>query len=175
MVFLSSLCSFLAFGIMVFASLMKGQTMGKILAAVCIGNTVAGLGYLFAGGALGGAIANFYGAIIAIVNYIFDTYGKPLPKWLIATYALISIGLNIWTSGGLDIYAIIVIAAFFAYIFGITSRSGAMYRVWNVSNVSLWCVYDVITGSFGVLPAHLLQICFAVVGMIIHDRKKKVK
>ena len=40
-------------------------------------------------------------------------------------------------------------------------------------NMLMWCTYDVVSMNYVVLITHLIQMGFAVVGMIIHDRKKK--
>lgn len=172
MVFLSTLLSFISLGFLIFASLVKGKRMGLILAFVCIGNVLQGIGYIFAGDAEGGVIACFYGALIAFVNSFFDKKERSVPLWLLAVYAVVFVAINLLTSGVGDYSAFIVIAAFLAYVLGTASKSGKMYRIWSISNSTLWCVYDIVTASYGVLPTHIILLSVSLIGMIIHDRKK---
>lgn len=174
MIFLSTLLSFISLGFMITASLVKGKRMGIILTLICIGNAIQGVGYIFAGDAMGGVVACFYGALIAFVNFFFERRERTVPVWLLVVYAAVFVAINLFTSGVGDYSAIIVIAAFLAYIIGAASKSGRMYRIWSISNSSLWCVYDIVTASYGVLPTHIILLSVSLVGMIIHDRRKKV-
>lgn len=50
--------------------------------------------------------------------------------------------------------------------------SGAKYRAWAIVNIVLWCIYDILSVSYSALVTHIPQLTFAVVGVLIHDRKK---
>ncbi len=173
MLFLSTLLSFVSLGFLIAASLVKGKRMGLILVLICIGNILQGIGYIFAGDALSGVVACLYGALIAFVNFFFERKERSVPVWLLILYAVVFVVINLLTSGLTDFSAFVVIAAFLAYIMGAASKSGRMYRVWSISNSLLWCFYDIITASYGVLPTHIILMLVSLVGMIVHDREKK--
>ncbi len=157
---------------MILASLTKGEKMKRILLLVFLGNALVATSYLVGGSGINGAAACYVGAIQTLINYFFDSKGKPLPKWLIALYALAFIVVNIWVAGGITALGLLVIVASLTFIMCIGQKSGAKYRFWTIVNMLLWCLYDVLSGSFAVLLTHVPQLVFAVVGMMIHDRKK---
>ena len=156
---------------MILASLTKGEKMKQILFLVFLGNALVATSYLVDGSGINGAAACYVGAIQTLINYFFDSKGKPLPKWLIALYALAFIVVNIWVAGGITALGLLVIVASLTFIMCIGQKSGAKYRFWTIVNMLLWCLYDVLSGSYPVLLTHGIQLVFAVVGMMIHDRK----
>lgn len=157
---------------MIVASLVKGKSMKVILALVFCGNFFFAVSYLFGGQGINGAASCFVGAAQSIINYFFDSKNKPIPKWLVAVYALAFVAVNLIVGGfsGLGLLAII---ASLSFILCIGQKNGAKYRFWTIVNVVLWCVYDLISGSYGALTSHIPLFIFTVAGMIIHDRKGK--
>lgn len=152
--------------------LVKGRKMGLILFLNFCGNALLGAAYLMSGKGVNGAISNLFGAVQAIVNYLFEARGKSLPKWLIAVYALGFIGLNLWIGEVLWI-SVLAIVACMCYILKLIQKSGKAYRFWALSNSGVWCVYDICSRTYGGLITHSVLSVFAVVGMILHDRKTK--
>ena len=174
---------------MLTSSLLKGKNMKKILILVFLGNAFVAVSYLLGGSGLNGAASCILGALFSIVNYFFDAKEKPVPKWLAAIYGLSFVAVNIIVSFNsivtfgdtvsVDYKALVlcVLAIFgtLAFVLCIGQKNGAKYRFWTVMNMIMWCIYDLISGNIQVLITHIIQLSVAVVGMIIHDRKNKVK
>ena len=70
------------------------------------------------------------------------------------------------------ILCVLAICGSLAFIMCIGQKNGAKYRFWTIVNMVMWCIYDLISGAYSVLATHIVQLSFAVVGMIIHDRKE---
>lgn len=172
MMVLSYALSLLGLLSMILASLTKGDKMKRILFLVFLGNALVATSYLAGGSGINGAAACYLGAVQTLINYYFDSKNIPLPKWLVALYALAFIVVNIWVAGGITALGLLVIVASLTFIMCIGQKNGAKYRFWTLVNMSLWCLYDILSGSFGVLITHVPQLIFAVVGMLVHDRKE---
>ncbi len=170
---LSFVCSILGLASMITASLVKGKSMKTILFFVFCGNVLVAVSYLLGGQGINGAASCFVGGAQAIINYFFDSKNKPLPKWLVAVYAVAFIAVNIIVSGGISPLGILAIVASLTFIMCIGQKSGARYRFWTIVNNVLWCLYDVVSKSYGALTSHIPLLLFTVAGMIIHDRKSK--
>lgn len=153
------------------ASLLKGERMKATLFLVFLGNFLVATSYLAGGSGINGAATCYLGAGQSLINYFFDSKNKPLPKWLIAVYAVLIIGLNIWVAGGITALGILVIVASLTFIMCIIQKNGAGYRFWIIVNSILWCIYDVLSKSYGALFTHVCLLLFTVIGMIIHDKK----
>lgn len=166
---LSYILSLLGLGSMIIASLIKGKNMKTILLFVFAGNILVATSYLMSGG-YNGAASCYLGGAQTIINYFYDAKKKPLPKRLIAVYALAFVALNL-AVGGLSPLGILAIIASLTFILCIGQKVGSKYRFWTLVNMLLWCLYDLLSGSYGViLFTHGPQVVFAVMGMIIHDR-----
>lgn len=160
---------------MICASMTKGEKMKKILFLVLCGNLLVATSYLIGGSGINGAASCYLGAVMTFTNYLFDSKNKPVPKWLIAIYAVAIIALNIAVAGDISPLGMLVIIASLTFILCIGQENGAKYRFWTMINMILWCVYDILTGSYNVLVTHVPQLAFAVIGMFVHDRTKKEK
>lgn len=171
MALLSYILSLAGLGAMIIASLIKGKNMKTILLFVFAGNILVATSYVLTGG-YNGAASCYLGGAQTIINYFFDARKKPLPKWLITVYALAFVGLNL-AVGGFSALGILAIVASLTFILCIGQKVGSKYRFWTLVNMILWCLYDVLSASFGVLFTHATQLIFAVIGMVIHDRADK--
>lgn len=156
---------------MITATLLKGESMKKILFLVFCGNVLVATSYLVGGSGINGAASCYVGSIQAIINYFFDSRCKARPKWLIAMYAISFIGVNL-AVGGIKPLTFLAITACMVFILSIGQKNGARYRRCTILNNFIWCVYAVLSGSYGALATHIPIIIFSVTGMIIHDRKK---
>lgn len=164
---------------MLTSSLLKGRNMKAILLLVFCGNAFVAVSYLLDGSGLNGAASCLLGATQSIINYFFDKKNKELPRWLVAIYAISFIAVNIivsfesmLNSSKAIILCVLAICGSLAFIMCIGQKNGAKYRFWTIVNMVMWCIYDLISGAYSVLATHIVQLSFAVVGMIIHDRKK---
>lgn len=154
---------------MIISSLLKGKNMKKILLFVFLGNFLVATSYLIDGQGAG-AVSCFIGAAQAIINSFYDAKEKPLPKWLIATYAAAFIVANLLVfQVPVDVIAII---ASLTFIMCVGQKTGARYRVWTVINMVLWCTYDLLRPAHGPLITHVILLVFTLGGMLWHDRKK---
>ena len=169
---LSYVFSTLSIICMISASLIKGDKMKTILFLVFCGNFLTATSYIAAGGGINGAISCYLGSAQTIVNYFFQVKGRTVPTWLIVIYAVLYVALNIFISG-ITPLGILVIVASLTFIMCIGQTSGAKYRFWTIVNMVLWCTYDILSKSYGALLTHICLFAFTVIGMIIHDRKKK--
>ena len=153
------------------ASLSKGKNMKAILFLLFMANILIASSYLCVQN-YNGAVICFIGGIQALINYFFDKKNKKLPLWLILVYALSSFVANLMVFS--HIVDIMAILASLTYVMCIAQKDGKGYRIWYISNGVIWCLYDILKGSYGPLTSHVIMLLFALVGMIIHDRKKKL-
>ena len=157
---------------MITASMLKGANMKTILALVCFANLVVATGYLFGESGINGAASLYLAAVQTLINFFFERKNKPLPIWLIAIYAVSIIVLNL-VVGGFSALGVLVIVASLTFLMCIGQKSGAKYRFWTIINMVLWCLYDLLSRSFGALTTHLPLLIFTVVGMLLYDTKKE--
>ena len=167
---LAYVLSIIGLASVVLSYLLKGKNMIMILILLFLANLFVGLSYLCTGN-LPGSLSCFLGAVQCIINFGFESKGKDLPKWLIAVYAVsfIVVNLIVFTRVA-DILAII---AAMLFIMSILQKNGKQYRFWNFMNVAVWCIYDIICGTYGPLITHSIQFFTLISGMLIHDRKKE--
>lgn len=169
---LSYLLSALGLISMIIASVIKGSKIKTILFLVFCGNVLVATSYLIGGAGMNGAAACYLGGAQTLINYFFNSKNKPLPRWLIAIYVVSIIGLNLWVAGGVSAPGLLVIVASLTFVMCIGQENGARYRFWTLINMLLWCLYDILSQSFSVLPTHAVQLAFVVFGMLLYDRKK---
>lgn len=172
MKFLSYALSALGFIAVVTASLLKGKKMKQILLLVFCGNFLYATSYLVGGSGINGAASCYLGGITAIINYFFDAKDKLIPKWLAMLYAAAFILVNLWV-GGFNFLVLLAILATLCFVLCIVQQNGKRYRFWTAINLLLWCTYDILTASYGTMLAHIGQLTFNVIGMLIHDRKQR--
>ena len=92
--------------------LVKGKDMRLILLLLFLGNALTVVNYLLSG-AYNGAVSCGVGALQTVINYFFQRKNKPLPKWLIAVYALMFIAANMLVfTHTADILAVLATLAF---------------------------------------------------------------
>lgn len=156
---------------MIAASLVRGERIRLILVFVFCGNVLIATSYLFDGSGLNGAASCYLGAVQTIVSYLFRSKGRPLPKWLIAVYALSFVVLNLVVAGEITPLVILAIVAPLTFVMSIVQPTGAKYRFWTILNVLLWIVYDILAPVYPALITNGVVLAFTVVGMILHDRK----
>lgn len=167
--------SLLGLASMITASLIKGKNMKKILVFVFGGNLFVAISYLLDGSGINGAASCILGCIVTLINYVFQSKNKPIPKWLAAIYGLAFITVNLIVSKGVSGLGLLAIVACLMFVMCINQKNGAKYRIWTIINMSLWVIYDIIAGAYSVLPSHIPQLIFPIVGVFVHDIKKKKK
>ena len=168
------ICNGLGLLAFIAALLTKGKKMGLILFLNFAGNTLMGVAYLLGGNGINGALSSFLGGLLAIITYFFDAKEKSLPKWLIAVYAVSFLAVNLF-GGAISWFTALALGACMCYIMALLQKSGKIFRFWSLSNSAIWCIYDFCTQSYGSLAVHIVLLVIAIVGMIVHDRKKQAK
>ena len=98
---------------------------------------------------------------------------KPVPAWLRGLYFTISIVTNLIVSKGITIGVVLVMIAGLCYQMSVTSKSGKQYRFYIFFNLFIWCVYDIVSASYGVLLTHATQLVINVGSMLFYDKQKK--
>ena len=172
MLIFSYIVNFVGLFAFIASLLVKGKKMGLILFLNFCGNALIGAAYLMGGKGVNGAISSFLGAVQAIVNYLFTSRGKSLPRWLIAVYALAFVGVNLWV-GKASWLSVIAIGACLCCVVSLVQNSGKKYRFWALCNNGVWCTYDICLRAYGSLLIHFALFCVTATGMILHDWKKK--
>lgn len=152
-------------------NLLKGRNMKLILFFLICANLFYALSYLAAGKGINGSAANFLGAVISGLNFIFESKGNPVPKWLVGIYFAVAIALQLLVAP-ISYETAIILGAVMAFLMCVLQPNGKLYRVWALLNISLWVVYDIVTKSYSQLLVHGLSVFTIFIGMIIHDRKK---
>lgn len=153
------------------ASLIKGKRMALILLLVFGGNILYATSYVVDGRGINGAASCYLGGALAIVGFIFDKKGMKPPKWIPPLYAALFIAVNV-IFGTDVVLTILAILATMCFVMSIGMPNGAKYRFWTTANLVLWVTFDLVSGSYNTLYAHIIQLTFTVLGMIIYDRKK---
>lgn len=156
---------------MICASMIKGTKFSIVLFLVFCGNMLVATSYLIGGAGINGAAACYFGGIQTLINYFYSSRNIPLPRWLIAFYAGFTIVLNIFVAGGISLLGLLVIVASLIFIVCVCQKNGTAYRFWTLINMLLWCVYDILSGSYSVLVAHVPQLIFVIAGILIYDRQ----
>ena len=168
---LSLILCLISLALMITASLIKGEKIGKTLVLVCAANVLMMAGYMIESG-MGGAGASVIGVLISVINYFFESKGKPIPMWLNIIYTLAFVAVAAIT-GGITIPAVLVMIAGTACVLALAQKNGKGYRVWISVNSIVWIVYDIIMHTWGPLVKHSSLLVFTLAGMLIHDRKNK--
>lgn len=167
--------SLLGLASMITASLIKGKNMKKILFFVFGGNFFVAISYFLDGSGLNGAASCVLGCIVTLINYTFESKNKPVPKWLAVIYGVAFTVVNLVVSKGFSWLGLLAIVACLMFVMCIGQKNGAKYRIWTIVNMSLWVIYDILSGAYSVLPSHIPQLIFPIVGVFVHDIKKKKK
>ncbi len=156
------------------SSLWKKATMKQILLLICGANLLIATSYLFQGEGINGAVSCYLAFIMAIVNYLFQSKNKPIPKWLIGIYALSFIVVNI-ISNGFDLYTLLAITAALFFVASLLQSAGKGYRFCSVFNTAIWSAYDILVGAFAALLTHGTLLMVNLIGVILYDVKKENK
>lgn len=150
--------------------LVKGKNMKIILPVVFLSNALVAISYLLTGG-FNGAVSCGIGAAQSIINCFYERKNKNIPPWLVAIYLASFAVVNLLVLT--QVTDLIALVACFTCVAGICQKNGKKFRLWMLLNTTLWAIYDIITLSFGPLSTHAIQLVMILLGMVMHDRKKK--
>ena len=158
----------------ILASLIKGEKMKKTLFLILLGNLLVAIGFLLSGVGINGAASGILACVQVAINYVFESKNKPIPKWLIAIYAVLFIAVNIWV-GGIAISTVFAILACMAFVASIVQKNGKSFRACAIINTVFWLIYDLIVFSVNGLITHGTILVMNIIGVLIHDLKIKKK
>ena len=137
-----------------------------------IANISSGVGYIADGAAGYNAAGScIIAAFQAIVSYLFQSKGKPVPKWLIAIYALSFVVFNVAISG-INLPCVMAIIATLSFVMCIVQPNGKTFRFWCIFNNTSWIAYDFIARTYSGLIIHVTMLLVTVLGILLHDLKK---
>ena len=172
--FLEALAFALSIGSLVsllVGSVLDGKRMRLILFLIFLGNILLAVSYLLQGSGINAAASCFLGGGQAIVNYGFQSKGKPIPRWLLLCYMLSFVVLNVWLSKGITLPCALVLAGSFTFIMCIAQSSGIRFRLWSMSNALIYLVYDLVVASYSAVVTHVVLFLFALIGLLFTDLK----
>lgn len=146
------------------------KKMKNVLIFSAIGNLTAGISYLLVGGISGGILSILAIALLTI-NYTFTSKGKQIPKRLIAIYMVVLVALNLalfkaW-------YDILTIFTAITFVLCMSQKNVKLYRIIVLTNVAIWLLYDFLSGAYGNLAVHGIQIISTLISMIPKKQKKE--
>ena len=172
--FLEALAFALSIGSLVsllVGSVLDGKRMRLILFLIFLGNILLAVSYLLQGSGINAAASCFLGGGQAIVNYGFQSKGKPIPRWLLLCYMLSFVVLNVWLSKGITLPCALVLLGSFTFIMCIAQSSGIRFRLWSMSNALIYLVYDLVVASYSAVVTHVVLFLFALIGLLFTDLK----
>ena len=157
------------------AVLIKGKNLNLIQVLLFAANIICGVGYLADGAAgFNAAGSCIIAAFQAILSYSIQSRNRPIPKWLIAIYAASFIVFNIIVSG-LNLPCVLAIIATLCFVMCIAQPNGKLFRLWCIFNIASWILYDLTAKTYSGLVLHGTMLAVTVVGILLHDMKKKEK
>lgn len=170
---ISTVLSVAAVVLSILASLTKGkENIVRILIFMFLSNFSIAMSYVVQGTeGINGSITCFLGAVCCIINFFFTSNEKSVPLWLSAIYAVCFTVANFIT--GISVASVIAVVASLCFVMSIIQKNGAMFRIWSLSNLILWCIFDITQGLYSQLISHSILLIFYIMGMIINDRKSK--
>ena len=169
---LAVLLNLLGVALAMTSSLWKKATMKQILLLICGANLLIATSYLFQGEGINGAVSCYLAFVMAIVNYLFQSKNKPIPKWLIGIYALSFIAVNL-VSNGFNLYTLLAVTAALFFVASLLQSGGKGYRFCSIFNMAIWSTYDILVGAYAALLTHSILLIVNLAGMLLYDLKKK--
>ncbi len=147
---------------------MKNIT--AILLSQLVINLLVALSYILAGGISGSYIC-LVACVQTAVCYLYTRREKPVPKACTAAFILCYIAVSVYTyAGPADILPCICAIAF---ALSVSEKNAAGYRVFITVNTSLWIVYDILIGAWGMLLMHGILLFSLAVAILRQDRRPK--
>ena len=170
---IATICNLIGLCALLLALLLKGENMKWILWLLMIGNLLVSVAYLLDGSGINAAASGFLACGQSLINaLVFERRNKPIPIWLTVIYGSSFAALN-FAVGGFNLYSVLAILATLCFVISIVQKNGKAYRLCAVGNTVLWITYDILTESWNGLLTHATVLTVTLIGMLIHDRKKK--
>jgi hypothetical protein len=170
---LSAVFGFIA-TITVLAS-MQLKNIRTVLIINVICNIAGAMSFLVLGQV--SACSLYFVAVAESALYLFyNLRKKDAPKELVWVFALAFVACSLVTFKA-PADAISMLAAFTCAL-ALAQKNASVYRIIMLINGGLWICFDIVTGSWGMLPAHIITALSALLGIARLDLKlfsKKAK
>lgn len=150
-------------GIIANVSSMQFKKRKQILAALLCLNLFSALNFIFLN-KLSSAYISLFAVIEIIINYLFESRKKEVPKPLVALYAVISIILGSLNFTGL--IDLLPIACAILFCITIVIKKEQHIRVAMLLTQLLWFIFDISVGAY----VFSLSNLFAIVSTLIAIR-----
>lgn len=169
---MAELFSYIASGISTVLGLCEpfSKKMRTVLIFNFLGNFLVGLSYLLVY-AFNGAIICLVACIEVVINYIFDSKNKKVPKWLIVLYAIAFIAVNL--VGFKYWFDVIALLAALCFVISVAQPDPKYYRLLFITNSSLWIIYDIFAKAYGNLFTHVALFIATLIAIFVRDVKNK--
>lgn len=148
------------------------KKMQTVLVFNFLGNFLVGASYLLVSSLSGGLIC-FVACVQVIINYIFATKGKKVPGWLVAIYAVAFLSVNMASFA--HWYDVLSLLAALCFVLSVAQPDPKYYRLFFITNSSLWIVYDALAGAYGNLFTHVALFIATFIAIFVRDVKNKKK
>jgi len=147
-----------------------GKSMRNILIFNFLGNLFVGLSYFLISG-FSGAVICFVACVQVVINYVFDSKKKKIPKWLIAVYAIAFVSVNLISFKAW--YDVLSLLAALLFVFSVSQSSAKCYRILYASNSAVWIMYDLMACAYGNFLTHVALFVATTLAMVVRDIKLK--
>lgn len=159
-------------GLVTLTYIWKKASMKQILLLVFVANLLVASSYLLSGEGINGAVSCYMACAMTIINYFFQSKKIPIPKWLIAIYAVSFVTVNLLISQ-INIFTVVAIGATLFFVASILQSAGRGYRFCSVCNATLWSTYDILTGAYGALLSHGAMLAVTLGSVLLYDVWKR--
>jgi len=148
------------------------KKMSLVLLLSFIGNLLVGTSYLLVGQS-SGALICFVACVQLFINSLYDRKKKKVPLWLIVIYSLAFLGVNLMSFAAW--YDVLALLAALCFVLSVAQPDPKYYRLFFVSNSSLWIVYDFLAGAWGNLFTHVTLFVATLLAIYFRDVRGKKK
>lgn len=147
--------------------------MKQVLLLYFFANAFTGISYLLVG-SISAGLLSFIAVFQIIINHIYNTKNKKIPLLLIVIYLITLYCVNLITFR--NWYDLILLMTSTAFVLSMAQQKVKIYRILCITNISLFVLYDIIAGAYGISLTHSVQLAVVLTGVCIryiNNRKLK--
>jgi len=142
----------------------------NILTMFAIAGSFASVAY-FLLEAHSGLVLNTIGVVATIFGAVLARKDKMLPKWSLAVFAVLTIG--IWAMFYESLIDISVLLAQVVYFGALAFKNPNLVRVMMMSNMICWLVYNAFVGAYANVANNVFFIISDTIALVRYRGKKK--
>lgn len=121
--------------------------------------------------AYSGVITCLIMAIETIINYQFDKKEKTIPKWLIITFLIVSVGISsLFYKSWVDLFSILSCVPF---VFMLIQKEEKNVRLFTFIFLLFYTTFDILVGAYTAFVGDLLFLISTVIAVIRYDLSKR--